>query len=99
MHVLVDQRVVEATVDEIDEGVGEHEEEGELKPVVVWIWFVGKSIVEFGVAPDFREEEGSREESNPWHSVHSLADLHLYLVLEEFGVLEGCFIEDENVGQ
>ena len=99
MQMLVDQRVMETAVDEVDERVGKHEEEWELEPVVVWVWFVGKCVVEFRVTLDLEEEEGSRHERNPWHSIYGLTNLHPDLVLEKFRVLESCFVEDEHVGE
>ena len=48
---------------------------------------------------DFGEEEGRREDSDPGHGAKGLADFQADLILEEFGVLEGCFVKDEDVGE
>lgn len=51
-------RVVQASVDPVDEEIGETDEEGELEDTVVREWFFGDGIVEFGVSADFKDEEG-----------------------------------------
>jgi hypothetical protein len=56
-------------------------------------------VVELGVAADFGEEEGRGEQGHPGHAVYGLRDLHLHLVFEEFRVLEGRLVEDEDVGE
>lgn len=96
---LVDERVVKTSMDEVDAEVGEYEEERKLEVVVVWIRFVHKAIVEFRVTTDFGEEEGDSEDGYPRHGSYGLSDFHADLVLEEFGVLENCFVEDQNVGE
>lgn len=96
---FVDGGVVETAVDEVDEAVGEDEEEGELEEVVPGEWRFGGRVVEFGVAAYFGEEEGCSEEGHVGHGVNSLCDFHADLVFEEFGVLEGGFVEDEDVGE
>ena len=98
VQAFVDEGMVQTAVDEVDAEVGEEEEEWELEVVVVGPWFVGERVVEFGVAPDFGEEEGRGEDGDEGHGVPGLRDLHLYLVFEEFGVLEGGLVEDEDVG-
>lgn len=96
---LVDERVVQAAVDEVDEAVGEEDEEGELDVVVEGEGLVRGVVVEFRVAAHFGEEEGDGEHRHVWHGCHGLLDLHANLVLEEFRVLEGCLVEDEVVGK
>jgi len=88
MQVLIDERVVEAAVDEVDAEIGEDEEQWELKPIVPGTWAVCEGIVEFGVTADFSEEEGCGEERNPGHGVYGLANFHSDLVFEEFGCLK-----------
>jgi len=96
---FVDGGVVQAAVDEVDEAVGEEEEEGELEEVVPGEGRFGGCVVELGVAADFGEEEGRGEQGHVRHAVYGLRDLHLDLVLEEFRVLEGGLVEDEDVGE
>lgn len=51
-------RVMQTSVDPVDEEIGETDEEGELEDTVVWEWFFGDGVVEFGVSADFEDEEG-----------------------------------------
>ena len=71
---FVDGRVMETSVDEVDAAVGEDEEQRELEVVVVGVGFVGEGVVKFGVAANFREEEGNGEDGDEGHGVHSLGD-------------------------
>ncbi|KAM3073416.1 hypothetical protein ACMFMF_006622 [Clarireedia jacksonii] len=97
MEGLVDERMVQPPVDEVDPKIGEDEEEWELKVVVPGAGAFGGAIVEFGEAAHFGEEEGGGEDGHYWHAVDGLGDLHTDLVFEEFGVFEGGFVEDEDV--
>ena len=54
---LVHTWMVEAAVDEVDEAVGEEEEEGELEEVVQWERRVGPNVVQFAVSADFGRHE------------------------------------------
>lgn len=94
---LVDERVVQASVDPVDEEVGESDEERELQDAVEWEGFLGDAVVEFGVAPDFRDKERDGQEGHEGHGLHGLSDLLANLVLEVLGVLDSCFIPDKHV--
>lgn len=98
MQMFVDERVMQTAVDQIDEKIGKDEEERELQIVVVGPGCVGEGVVEFGVALDFGPEEGRGHDCDPGHGVPGLFYFHADLVFEEFGVLEGRFVEDESVG-
>lgn len=99
MQTLINQRVMQTAMDEINTEIRKQQEERELQVIVISEWFIGEGIVEFGVPPYFGEEEGGGEDGDEGHGVDGLADLHPYLVFEEFGVFEGCFVEDEDVGE
>ena len=71
---------MQASVDEVDEAVGEEEEERELQQVVPWEGRFGGGVVEFGIAAYFGEEEWRGECGHVWHAVYRLGDLHSYLV-------------------
>ena len=43
------------------------------------------------------KEEWYSHDCDPGHCTPSLLDLHANLVLEEFRVIEGCFIENKDV--
>jgi hypothetical protein len=99
MHVLIDARMMQRAMDEVDAEVRENQKQRELGEVVPSSRTICKGIVEFGIAPYLSEEEGRREGGDPGHSVDGLADFHTDLVFEEFGMLESCFVEDEEVGE
>jgi len=99
VQMLIDEGVVQAPVDEVDDEIGEEEEQWELSQVVPQPRAVYVRVVELGVTADLGEEEWSCEEGNEGHGIDGLAYLHLDLVLEEFGVLEDCLVEDKDVGE
>ena len=59
---------------------------------------VGDVVVDEAVAAYFGDEEGDGEDGHYGYRGHCLLDLHSHLVLEVFRVLEGGFVEDEDVG-
>jgi len=97
MQLLVYQRVVQASVNEVNKEVGEDNEEWELEPVVPNSGAIGGEIIQLGVAKNFEQEERGGHNGNPGHSTDSLFDFHSDLVLEEFGMLKCCFIKYEDV--
>ena len=92
-------RVVQPAVDPVDAKVREEHEDGELQPVVQREGRLRECVVELTVPAHFRHHQGRGEERHAWHRGHGLLDLHADLVLEEFGVLEGVLVEDEEVGK
>lgn len=101
MKLLVDQWVVLCTVDPINEEVGEHDEEGELKERVPSTHVPGgrlwQLVVDERVAIDFGNEPRRGEKGNDGHCAQCLIDLHAHLVLEVFWVVDGSLIEDKNI--
>lgn len=93
----VNAGVVQASVDPVDEEIGEADEERELQDTVVRERLLGDGIIEFGVSSDFQNKEWGSHESHWGHGAHGLLDFHGDLVLEEFGVLVGGFVPDEDV--
>lgn len=94
----VNARVVQSSVNPVDEEVGEEDEDGELKDAVVGEGLLGDGIVELGVAADLEDEEGCSQKGHWRHSRHGLLDFQGNLALEEFGVVEGGFVPNEDVG-
>lgn len=99
VETLVHEGVVQSAVDPVDAEVGEHEEEGELHHVVPHSGGVVEAVVYLGVTADFEEEERGGEDGHYREGDVGLAHLEADLVLEVFGVVEGCFVEDEEVGE
>lgn len=94
---LVYQRVMQCSVDPVDEKIGEEHKEAELRVVVPATGAVFGSVVELGVAADFEEEYHASRYGDTRHSYQGLLDFLADLVLEEFRVLESGFVEDEDV--
>jgi hypothetical protein len=94
VDVLVDARVVQATVDPVDEGVGEHQEERELCIVIPSSRALLSCVVELRVAAHFSEEPGNGEYCHDGESGVGLLHLELDLVLEVSRVLECRLVED-----
>lgn len=97
VQLLVDQGMVQASVNPVDEEVGKCDEDGELQDAVVWERFLFKGIVEFGVTPDFSDKERHGQERHDRHRLHRLRDLHSNLVLQPFGVSDGGLVPDKDV--
>ena len=97
MQRLVDHRMVQTPVDPVDEEVREADEKGELDNIVERERCVRGRIVKFGVTADFAEEERGGEDGHEGKGDQGLFDLEANLVLEVFGVGEGCVVEDEEV--
>lgn len=96
---FVQARMVQAAVNPVDEEIGEEDKEGELQVVVQGERGLRRRVVEFGVAVDLGDEEGYGQQGHDGHGCVGLFNFEADLVLEEFGVLGGGFVEDEDVGQ
>lgn len=96
---FVNARVVQSSVNPIDEEIGKEDEEWELKDIVQPKGGVGRRIVEFGVPSYFPNEKGNREDCHDGKGNRGLLDLEFDLVLEVFRVGEGGMVEDEDVRQ
>jgi hypothetical protein len=94
---LVDERVVQAAVNPVDEKVGKADEERELQPVVPPAGPVGRRIVYLGVATHFEQEEWHREEGHPVERRDGLLNLEANLVAEVLWMLECRLVEDKDV--
>lgn len=98
VDVLVNARVVQATVDPVDERVGEEQEERNLSPVIPPSRTLFGCIVQLGVAADFSQEPGDSKDCHYWKGDIGLLHLEGDLVLEVSRMFEGCLVEDEKVG-
>lgn len=98
MQRLIDKWVVQTAVNEVDEEVGEEEEERKLEPLVPSSWTLGGGVVELRITLKFRCEADCGEERHQWHGGVGLNHLQLDLVLQELWMCEGCVVEDEVVG-
>lgn len=94
---FVDARVVKATVDPVDEEIGEEDEEGELQDAVIREGLLGNGVIELGVAPDFQNKERRSQQGHWGHGAHGLLHFHGDLVSQELGVVVGGFVPDEDI--
>lgn len=99
VEALVDERVVQAAVDPVDEEVGEGNEDGELQIVVPESGPLGGGVEHFGVATHFQHEEGDREDGHYGQRHVSLSNLLTNLVFQILRMVEGGFVKDEDVGE
>lgn len=94
---LVDSRVVKATVNPVDEEIGEEDEEWELQNAVIREGLLGNGVIEFGVAPNFQNKERRSQQGHWGHGAHGLLHFHGNLVSQELGVVVGGFVPDEDI--
>jgi len=97
MQVLINQWMVQTSVDEVNQGVGEDEEAGELQELVPQAWAVGGCIIQLRVSTDLEEPEDGRKQSHAGERRNRLLDLHGYLILQILRVSLGALIEYEPV--
>jgi hypothetical protein len=57
VQLFVHERMVESTVDEVDQHVGEEQEAWELQYVVEWERGLVRSVVELGISSDVHQEQ------------------------------------------
>ena len=94
----VDHRVVQTTVDPVDEEIGKEDEERNLEDAVVGERLVGNAVVQFGVTPNFKDKERRRQEGHGRHRRHGLLHFEFDLALEELGVIVSGLVPDEDIG-
>ena len=95
---LVDERMVQATMDPVNEKVGKADKEGELDDVVKCKGGVRGRVVEFSVTADFTKEKRHGEDGHEGKRYEGLFDLKPNLVFEVLRVCEGSMVEDEDIG-
>lgn len=97
VQALVDERVMQPAVDPVDAEVGEHDEEGELQPVVEGEGRVFGGVVELAVAAHLGEHQRHGAERHEGHGDHGLFHLEDDLVAKVLGMLESLLVEDQVV--
>lgn len=102
----VEDWVVQAAVDPVDEAVREEEEEGELENVPrsaedgqERMVDVGQLVVDEAVAADFGNEARKGEDGHYGYRCEGLLDLHFDLVPQVFRVVESRLVEDGVVAE
>lgn len=94
---LIDQWMMQAAMNPVNQEVCEEHKEAELGVVVPAAGPVFGSIVELGVAANFKEEHHASRDRNARHGDEGLFNLLADLILEKLGMLEGSLVEDEDV--
>lgn len=82
MYVLIEQSVVQAPMNPVDQHVGEEEEgdhaHDEMNPA---IWKVSYVIIEFAVTPQLQQEQWHSGDADPRQRLDSEHDLSRDLIL------------------
>lgn len=99
VQTLVDERVVETTMDPVNTEIGEHEEQRVLEPVVQRERSLMSLVEELAIAANFSDHEWREENRHQGHGFHGLLHFQSDLVAEVLRVLEGLLVEDEEVRQ
>lgn len=94
---LVDFGVMQAPMDPVDKQIREENEQWELKKVVESEWSVGRSVVEFCITANLKQEEGRGQNCHERHGDHGLANLQPNLMFKILGVGESGVVKDKNV--
>jgi hypothetical protein len=97
MQALVEDWMMETTMDPIYEKIGEHDKERELEKVVPQPWAIFGLVVHLAVSSYFCQEEWGSHQSHSWKRHARLLHLHSHLVFEVFWVIECGLIEDKYV--
>ncbi|KFY74152.1 hypothetical protein V499_05802 [Pseudogymnoascus sp. VKM F-103] len=98
MQRLIDGRVMQSAMNEINKKIRKEEKRRELEEIVPRPRSLGRGVVELGVAAAFGDEAGGGQEGHDGHGGVGLGHLEADLVFEEFGVREGRVVEEEVVG-
>lgn len=97
VEVLVDERVVETSVDQVDAGIGEDDEKGVLKNLIRETWTFGNCVIKLRPATNFHEPKRDGQHGHAGHRLVRLLNLEPHLVLEVFGVVHSLLVEDEPI--
>lgn len=96
---LIDQRMVQSTMNPVDTEIRERDEEGILEVIVERERGLAGEIVELGVSLHLGHEERRGQRSHDGHSLQGLFDLEGDLIAQELGMLHSAMVVDEIVGE
>lgn len=99
VKTLVDERVVQVSVDPVDAKVGKDEEERELEDVVPETGALISGVVQLAVTTNFHEEDWSGTNGHEGHGFVRLDDFKPNLAFEKSWVIHGTLVKDEIVGE
>jgi len=98
MQRLINQRMMQPAMNQINQPIRKHQEQRELRDHVPPPILLGVQV-QFAVAADFREEPWGGEDGHLGQRVHCQGDFLFDLAGEETGVGFVGFVKDEVVGQ
>ena len=96
---LIDERMVQSTMDPVDTEIRERDEQRILEVIVERERGLAGEIVELGVSLDLGHEERRGQGSHDGHSLQRLFDLEGDLIAQELGMLHSAMVVDEVVGE
>lgn len=97
VEMLVDARMMESSVDPVDEEVGEQQEHWELDDVVPPARTLLGGVVDLAVTSNLKPKCGSCQNGHTGQRLQRLPYFHANLVLQILRMFEGLVIEDEVV--
>lgn len=99
VKALVDERVVEVAMDPVNAKVGKKKEQGKLSNCVPEPGALIGCIVKLAVTTNFESHQRSGAEGHKGHGLVCLLDFEPDLILDKFRVLQGTFVENEQIGE
>lgn len=97
VEVFVDPRMVQATMCDINEGVGEKQKQRNLEQKVSPSAVVLQRPKQLRVALGFSDEPGNGEQSHDGNGLHGLINFHPDLILQIFRMFEVLVVVDHVV--
>ena len=97
MQCFVNERMVQATMDPVDEKIREADKERKLYDVIQCERGVRRRVVKLGVTADFTQEKRGGENGHYGERDEGLFDLQPDLVLEVLWVRECCMVKNEYI--
>lgn len=99
VQALIDERMVQSTMDPVDTEIRERDEQRILEVIVERERGFAGEIVEHGISLHLGHEERRGQRSHDGHSLQGLFDLEGDLIAQELGMLHSAMIIDEIVGE
>lgn len=95
---LVDERIVQRTMNPVDAKVRKRDKQRILDPIVKGERRLAREIVEFRPSLSLGHEKRRCQCRHDRHGMQRLTDLHRNLIAQEFGMLHGTVVIDKVIG-
>jgi hypothetical protein len=99
VKALVDERVVQVSMNPVDAKVVKDKEKRKLDNIVPETGPLLSRVEELAVAADFNEEDWRGAKCHDRHRLVSLDDFEPGLTFDESGMVQGAFFKDGVVGE